>query len=143
MRKSQIYSLTTLGGKTKEFMWQMREDGSIIIWRTLKSGDIENIFTQEVLAYLFYRLAELPSPLRLANNVSKLYEGTEEAGIGSIAYSYTNDISLAQATLQLVSIFVELGVLEMEENKRSTGFYLMCDFEEYLRRVDDFLMMEA
>ena len=61
----------------------------------------------------------------LANNASKLYNGTEKEGIGKFLYKLRPEVSYAQLSSQLGAIFYHSKVWKWNEQKRGMKFLLL------------------
>ena len=126
----------TLGGRKKDFKYQIDSDGSISIWREFQNK--KDFFSKEELKYIFEELEKLGNPFFLGNSVSKLKDGKEKEGIGKIVYDYElnqKSTTKAQATSQLVAIFKELGILTTNGKMKSIEFTLHSNFQEYLEKI--------
>lgn len=61
----------------------------------------------------------------LANDAAKLYMGTEKEGIGKFLYRLRPEVTYAQLSSQLASIFYHSEVWEWNEQKRGMKFLLL------------------
>jgi hypothetical protein len=63
----------------------------------------------------------------LANNAAKLFMSTEKDGIGKFLYKLRPEVSYAQLSSQLGSIFYQSGVWEWNKQKRGMKFLLVSE----------------
>jgi hypothetical protein len=128
MKESTFVQGSTLGGKAKPFRWKVDEVGDLLIERKfdLKSSPEPTVHytkfsVEEIQAIAIY--VEQNGWTDLANNISKLGNGTEKEGIGKFLYNDLNcDITKCQASSQLSAIFTHAGIWEHNGKSRSMQF---------------------
>lgn len=120
----------TLGAKEKSFLW-FYDGEKIIIKRKIKNNtELENYFFNNEIDLLMLYVKQ-NERVKLANNVTKIQEGTEKDGIGNFIYnniskniSKAQALSKAQAASQLVSIFYNTKVLFFNQRKINMEFWI-------------------
>ncbi len=116
----------TLGGKEKEFEWQVSKDGILVIHRI--EADMRDLFGMNEL---FNLLTNLQNTFKdkyfpLANNVATMKSGDEADGLGKFIYDIENakneadskSLAKAQSASQLAVILMESGILSWNGKKR-------------------------
>lgn len=102
----------TLSTKSKPFKWTFNWINGLTIYRQFSNKDRIDVFSTNELEQIIqftFRNGKVP----LANNVDKIYQGTEKKGLGSfIYYHFDKDIIKAQAASQLAAILVHTGIYE-------------------------------
>jgi hypothetical protein len=114
----------TLGAKEKSFLW-FYDGEKITIKRKIKNNiELINDFSNNEINILMSYIKQ-SGRVALANNVTKVQDGTEKDGIGKFIYTNINkDISAAQAASQLVSIFYNANVVCFNGRKRNMEFWI-------------------
>ncbi len=114
----------THGGRSKSFTWQTTESGIHIT----NQNDLKHSYsyeeTRRVLKYISESFGNDWFPL--ANNVEKMYLGTEIDGLGSFIYKlHSGDILHAQGASYLGVVLEEIGILEWNGNRRGIRWRLI------------------
>ncbi len=101
----------THGGRAKQFEWFFQKDHVII---ENENGKTHEYSVDEIIEILTNLLEEFGQEwIPLANNVQKMYEGTEISGFGSTIYSLCpGDVFHAQGASYLGVVLEEAGLLE-------------------------------
>lgn len=120
------FNETTLGGKSKPFLWKIDDGGNIHIKRKFNLENGEKDVEKVVNANDLNRLDEYMADGKwkdLANNVQKLANGKEKPGIGKFLYDElgwtTTD---AQLSSHLGVIFYRSKVWDYNEKMRGMQF---------------------
>lgn len=114
----------TLGAKEKPFLW-FYDGEKISVKRKIKNNiELKNDFFNNELDILMSYIKK-NGRVSLANNVTKIQDGTEKDGIGNFIYTnISNNMSKAQAASQLVSIFYNTKVLCFNGRKTNMEFWI-------------------
>lgn len=114
---------TTLG-VGKAFIWRLLDDGGIEIARPFGRMGIAAPSTYEKADLdRLQALVASYSWTALANNVEKLYHGTEKAGLGSFLLALGKSQTDAQGASQLAAIFVKSGAWEWNGKRKGMEFH--------------------
>ena len=117
-------TLRTLGAKGKSFKWIFDSRNGITIRRQFSIGDRVDIFSRNEIEQII-QFTINNGNIPLANNVEKIYKGTEKIGLGSFIYNqFTKDISKAQAASQLATILVKTGIYDYNGLMRNMEFWI-------------------
>jgi hypothetical protein len=127
----QIYTneeqiFTTLGGKAKQFQWEIK-DGILEIERI--DANIKDHLELTLLLDVLHELHEKfkDDEFPLANNVQKLKEGSEIEGIGSLIYKKNQNVALAQSASQLAAILTHCEIFKWNGKRKNIGLsFLNC-----------------
>ncbi len=100
----------THGGRARQFEWSC-DVGDLVIEN---ENGLTHIFPIEEIADILLAIkSEFAKEwFPLANNVEKMYRGTEKSGLGSIIYSTCEDTFHAQGASYLGVVLDEVGILE-------------------------------
>jgi len=107
----------THGGRAKNFDWEVKERQVFIQSESAMrhSYSFDEILT--IISWLHAKFGESWFPL--ANNVEKMYSGTERAGLGSAIYRLKpGDTFHAQGGSYLGVVLEEVGIFEWNGEKR-------------------------
>ena len=107
----------------KTFYWKIDGAHNIYIRRKFKQW-----VPEKVNADALYRLNSYMSNgswKYLANNVQKLYNGTEMEGLGSFLYRINQNTSFAQLSSHLSAIFTKANVWECDRSEGKMKFQLI------------------
>lgn len=118
----------TLGTKQKVFSWRIDNRGNLFIKRKFKKNRFPRI--DKISCRHLDRLCEFMQDREwkdLANNAAKLFMSTEKDGIGKFLYKLRPEVSYAQLSSQLGSIFYQSGVWEWNKQKRGMKFLLVSE----------------
>ncbi len=75
----------------------------------------------------------------LANNVEKMFNGTEREGLGSTIYSLTHNLSHAQGASYLGVILEEIGILKWNGQSKNIEWCIVVDKEIDKSSLKDFI----
>jgi hypothetical protein len=118
----------TLGTKQKVFSWRIDNRGNLFIKRKFRKNRFPRI--DKISCRHLDRLCEFMQDREwkdLANNAAKLFMSTEKDGIGKFLYKLRPEVSYAQLSSQLGSIFYQSGVWEWNKQKRGMKFLLVSE----------------
>lgn len=99
----------TLGVKHRAFSWRIAGSGNVFIKRKFRRARFSRI--DKISCSHLDKLCRFMEDLEwkdLANDVAKLYMGTEKDGIGKFMYRLRPEVPYAQLSSQLVAIFTKL-----------------------------------
>jgi len=116
----------TLGTREKVFSWRIDSRGNIFIKRKFRNGRFPRI--DKISCSHLEKLQNFMQDREwkaLANNAAKLYMGTEKEGVGKFLYKLRREVTYAQLSSQLASIFYHSEVWEWNEQKRGMQFLLL------------------
>jgi hypothetical protein len=122
----------TLGIKQKAFSWRIDRSGNIFIKRKFRRTRFPRI--DKISCSHLDKLCGFMEDMEwkyLANDVAKLYLGTEKDGIGKFMYRLRPEVSYAQLSSQLAAIFYHSEIWKWNERKRGMRFLLLSgDWQE-------------
>ena len=114
----------TLGAKQKDFKWTYDEDEGLTIKRNFINGIYTTTFTNDEINKIIDYISQ-SKQVKLANNVSKLKNKTENDGLGKFVYDILDrDVTDAQAMSQFAAIFVNQDILGYNNKKRNMLFWV-------------------
>ncbi|MCK4798381.1 MAG: hypothetical protein KAT05_13455 [Spirochaetes bacterium] len=123
--------LDTTLGKSKDFLWKIDNEYNIHISRVfIFENEDKNIFGK----VSYEELNEINDEMNdgkwkdLANNVGKMYYGTEKAGIGNFMFNnLNNNTTFAQLSSHLGAIFYNSNVWAWNGKRRGIQFKRISD----------------
>ena len=123
----------TLGAKEKLFYWKIDNDGNLTIYRIFQSGEKYNTVTSQDLSRLNCYIKDAKW-VPLANNVEKLNNGTEAAGLGTFL---VNELRYPPADGQIASHLAALhyraGIWDWNRKQKGMEFvHKKVDWKEAL-----------
>ncbi len=114
----------THGGKARRFDWKLERDLVVIENEDHKRHSFSVQEITDVLAWLYQRFGS--SWIPLANNVQKMYEGTEIAGLGSAIYERKpGDTYHAQGASYLGVVLEEAGILQWNNEMKGIAWRMV------------------
>lgn len=120
-----MYDANTRGAgkKSKPFSWDVC-NGEILIYPKSKNR-IHKYSVAEVSTIIMWLQCKFKSDtFPLANNVKKLWMGTEMEGLGLALYIVKNNTTFAQGSSYLGVVLEKLGVFEFDPNKKVISWKL-------------------
>lgn len=114
---------TTCGSKAKPFSWSINGDKVLIIRDFKNMPHVQITIALHVLDEL-NRYTRARSGIHLSNNVEKLYDGTENDGIGPFLMQHAGlNSSQAQVASQVAALLCQAGIWRTNGKMRNIEFY--------------------